>query len=136
MLYSQKMWDEFVRTAKVIISADMECLTNQNEVLVVLAALTLKHRVEALHAHRLDASVPSSTIQRDRYTFGISAEELWKLHRKVCTLLFEQKKFVELESWAIAVLMCVHFHRELDKSKVRHPFQVLSSFYICLRRGL
>ncbi|KAG1667444.1 hypothetical protein GQR58_018431 [Nymphon striatum] len=116
LLYSQKMWEEFLKTAKEVVSARMEKLVNETEINYALAVTILKRRLLSIQERREEAFEPDSYSTADQYTDSIiPAEKLWDLHQKICEILFEQKRFNELENWSISTLMSVPFDKELSR---------------------
>lgn len=128
LLYSQKLWKEYIECGKLILSSHFFPVTKPSEYFVIAFSQSHRRRIECLKEIR-QAKDPAQIPPEPKFTGSkVSPEKMWELYLNVWQKLYDLGKYKELQE--LSMKACTsHVFFKMDKMKEVDFLAFLACYY-------
>lgn len=131
MLLAEGETEEFVSKSTLLFSRHFVNIRNKDELHAVSSAKKMSSKNKALHEVRTFRREPLTEQEGPEFETGtqVTPEQEYELYRRLCEVLFQGKRYVELQRLTFSALGSPVFARKPDIIKECEFLCLLSSFF-------
>ncbi|CAL4091725.1 unnamed protein product [Meganyctiphanes norvegica] len=129
ILLNQGLTDQFINAAKLLFRRHFMHIRNRDEAEAMLSNKKLNNKYEAIRELRRSKSEPLEDSGPAYTGTDVPLDQQWDLFCTVCNILYEKKRYDELERMTFSALGSKEFMRDKDRAREVEFMCLLACIY-------